>query len=363
MRENTKRFLLNIFGSLISNRYLLDGARTAPFYVAVIMFLIGNFLPIIPTMVQIGNSKGSDFLKSNTYGVEIALAEQTHTISESYTFKVDDENKLLIYDESQQTITRSETEEESPLVPQYVNQNTNQIDLQVYYLNRIEQSKDSSIKTIKTFVKVLEETTYKVGTAEPYTLESIDDETKVYKPSYIVIYPTGILMALYRDGSTTMASASPGGLDWKKFEKDTDLIGVLSAVKDESDANVEYNLRNQEYTDGVFNNWKSLFDTSYENRKVVNFWATSGIYYGIYLSLTIVMGLLVFLLTRGKKNPYNYMSFLTCEAIEGWVVVSPGIIGMVIGFIAPNYAVMSFIMLVGLRTMWLSMKQLRPQYN
>ena len=132
-------------------------------------------------------------------------------------------------------------------------------------------------------------------------------------------------------------------------------------IFNEDGSELDYDLRNSTYTEGVLNNWKKTFNLTYENRKILNFWATSGIYYGIYLGLTVFMGLLIFLLTRGKKNPYNYLSILTCEKIEAWICFAPAILGMIVGFIFANFAVMAYIMLLGLRTMWLTMKQLRPQ--
>ena len=360
MKANTKSFLLNLFGSLFSNARAIDGARTSPFFVAIILFIVANFLPVIPIMTTTANTKGSSFLNGNTYGVEIALAEQTHAISEKYTFKVNDEDKLIAYDSSNQVYTP--TNENEPLVEHYVNQNTGNIDLEVYYVNRITKSKDESVKTVQTFVNALDDRTFKTGTTTLYSKKDKDDTTPVYRPSYIVLYPEGVLMAVCKDSSTTMALASYSGMDWKKFDKNTDVISVLATVTDNAGKNVEFNLRNATYVDGVMNNWKATFDKAFLNRKTLNFWGQSGLYYGIYLALTITLGSLLFLLTRGKKNPFNYMKFHTCLAIEGWSILSPAILGMIVGFLFIRYALMGYIMLLGLRTMWISMKQLRPQY-
>ena len=362
MKASTKERLADVFLSHFSNARAISAAKTTPLIFAILFFLIGNFLPIIPIMVRAGTAYGSSFLSGYTYGLEISMSEQTHEISEQYEFKVNDENKLLAYDKSGNLLNRTEAEEKQPIVPHYVNSNTNQIDLEIYYLDRPETSKDKTAKTIKTFVNELEEKTYKAGTTELYTKTDKNDETVVYRPSYIVLYPEGILMAVYAEKSSSVTANSYGGPDWKRFDKNTDVIGSLSKVLDDSGKEIAYDLRNTNYTDGVLKNWKVVFDKTYENRKIMNFWATSGIYYGIYLALTIFMGLLIFLLTRGKKNPYNYLSILTCEKIEAWVCFAPALLGMIVGFIFANFAVMAYIMLLGLRTMWLSMKQLRPQY-
>lgn len=362
MKDRTKEKLGDFLLSHFSNARAISAAKTNHLIFAIIFFLIGNFLPIIPIMVNAGTAYGSSFLSGNTYGLEISMSEQTHEISENYDFKVNDENQLLVYDKSGNALNRTEAEEKQPIVPHYVNSNTNQIDLEIYYLNRPETSKDKNEKTVKSFVTELNEKTYKAGTTELYTKTDKNDTTIVYQPSYIVLYPQGMVMAVYAEKSTSVASASYGGLDWKRFDKNVDIIGALSKVLDDNSSEIEYNLRNSKYTDGVLKNWKGLFDKAYLNRKTLNFWATSGMYYGIYLALTIFMGLLIFLLTRGKKNPYNYLSILTCEEIEAWICFAPALLGMIVGFIFAKFAVMAYIMLLGLRTMWLSMKQLRPQY-
>ena len=72
------------------------------------------------------------------------------------------------------------------------------------------------------------------------------------------------------------------------------------------------------------------------------------------------MGLLMFLLTRGKNNPNRGLTFwITCK-ISAWIDFTPGLLAMILGFIWPAAAGLGYIVLIGLRTMWLSMRQLNP---
>ena len=86
-------------------------------------------------------------------------------------------------------------------------------------------------------------------------------------------------------------------------------------------------------------------------------------YWGIYAGLTLFLGLLIFLLTRGKRNFNNYLKWYECLAISGWASFTPGLLGMIMGFILTSYAIMFFILFMGVRIMWLSMKQLSPTYQ
>ena len=73
------------------------------------------------------------------------------------------------------------------------------------------------------------------------------------------------------------------------------------------------------------------------------------------------MGLMVFLLTRGKTNPFRIYTFWDCQKIAYWAVPAPSVISLALGFFMSNFALVSFALVVGLRVMWLSMRTLRPE--
>ncbi|MCR4880242.1 MAG: hypothetical protein K5906_04740, partial [Bacilli bacterium] len=79
--------------------------------------------------------------------------------------------------------------------------------------------------------------------------------------------------------------------------------------------------------------------------------------------LTLFLGLLMFLLTRGKRNFNNYLKWYQCMCISAWAAFTPGLLGLIFGFLMPAYAIMFFILFMGVRVMWLSMKQLSPTYQ
>ena len=125
---------------------------------------------------------------------------------------------------------------------------------------------------------------------------------------------------------------------------------------------MDKDIRSIDYVSKVMANWKSVANKAYDNQKVKTFWAVSGIFYGIFFGLNIFMGLMMFLLTRGKNNPNRGLRFDTCEWIAGWTCMAPGLLAMIVGFIFPAAQQIAFIVLIGLRTMWLSMRQLNPRY-
>ena len=91
-------------------------------------------------------------------------------------------------------------------------------------------------------------------------------------------------------------------------------------------------------------------------------WKTTLIYFGVYAGLMFFLGLMVFLLTRGKNNPFSSLNFWVCQKIAWWSAFSPAVLGMILGFVLSGNTIgsMAFVLLASLRIMWLSMRQLRP---
>ena len=99
---------------------------------------------------------------------------------------------------------------------------------------------------------------------------------------------------------------------------------------------------------------------SYESLKAKNTLTVSGIYLAIFFGMSVVMGFLMWILTRGKNNPNNYFSPWLTQKVEARLALAPALITLIAGFFLTQYAPFIFIMTLGLRVMWISMKELRP---
>ena len=70
-------------------------------------------------------------------------------------------------------------------------------------------------------------------------------------------------------------------------------------------------------------------------------------------------------MTRGKKtNPFHILTFWQTQKIAYWESLAPGILSL-LGFIPffSQFAMFFYLFLMGMRTMWMSTRQLRPQYD
>lgn len=121
-----------------------------------------------------------------------------------------------------------------------------------------------------------------------------------------------------------------------------------------------------EYRNAVIDSYKQVIVAGYQSTKVATAWMYTGIAYLINTVMLLVFGLTLFLMTRGKNNPYRDYKFLQCLKIISWASFSPALLSL-IAFIpaigSSAIGLLIFVLLLGLRTMWMSMKNLRPVYE
>ena len=345
MKPKAKKFLSNFFLGLFSNDQAIEGSKSNPWWVGLIIALFAVLLPVIPITVAQSRTYGASFLSKYTYRFDQNIADATVKLAkDNKEFKV--ENKILNYyaDESIQSNFEG-------LVYSHTNTSTKQYELMIYYTTKTS-------KEYSTYVNGLIGATYKIGTTD--TPED-GYEGSTYSPSLMVLASTHIYTRLVQEDSTTASTSGYTNYttDWKHFAEGTELI--KGALPDNKTAD-QVDLNNSNDVNAIFKNWKSYYNKAYLTQKNINVWGTSGIFLGIYVALVFIMGLLVFLLTRGKNNMFNYLTFIDTQKIVWWASLSPAILALILGFIISNFAQMIFIILLGLRVMWISMRQLRPQY-
>ncbi len=352
MTNETKRTIRNLFGSIIKNESAIDGAKTAPWWIAIILYIVGSFLPIIPIMVNASKTYGASFVANAIYGYDQALTScGVQMQAESYELKVQNHELIAKKDGVELTQTWVETADMNTIATYDTEINgVKTRSLNVYYSDR---PRSGSTKTINSLISMIESVKYAINTNEVYNAE-VHGDVATYVPSYLLLFKTGLYSKIYKVGTATAGSSTYTGFDWK-HTNDCDLLETVMTVQ-----NIEANPLDVNYVNGVMNNWRTVFNKAFQTQKTQNFWFTSGLYYGIYLVLGAFMGLMMFLLTRGKNNPNRGLNFLVTWKIDAWITFTPAVLAMIVGFIWNAAAGLAFIVLIGLRTMWLSMRQLSP---
>ena len=338
-KENVKR----VFGSLINNGCAVDGAKFSPWWIGLIMFILGLVLPVLPLFVSSATTEGISFLGDAEYalGMDKTFGAAINGISGTLTFNNTD--KTITYEKS---YTYSESD--PYLIGGYVSSSgstAGQYDLRIYYADL------SDTESMPSFIAGREIIKYKKGT----TIEASASEENAYTPSSIYFFKTSFAMDVYASNSTTKQTMMKSLADLKCFDYEG---GDLKAYF----VGNSFNLVNKEERIEAYNKLKDFINTTYETTKTYQMWIGSLIYLGVYAGMNVFMILMIFIMSRGKNNPNHTLNFWHCIKIDWWQCFSPGLLGMIFGFIFTTRAVMLYVMFLAMRTMWLSMRELRPVY-
>lgn len=346
MRDRTKEIIKDGFGSLVSNASAMRGAKAGPLWLTIVFFVLALILPVIPLFVAQANTNGSTFLNTYSYGLEKYVTSIAIDLNnDGFKFGIDS-NHLLSITKDDAAIDFSKYESETPFA-NYENEATHQYDFLVYLSSaKTEKQKNELVKAIGT-------KTYRIDSTEAFT------ESGAYHPSYMVLFEDGVYVCIYASNTNKAIAASYLG-DFKTIKENNDCLSTILSVKDKDGNFIAQSLINNDYVNGVYKNFKTFLNKSYETLKIRNMWGTSGIYLAVFFGLNVLMGFLMWLLTRGKNNPNNYFTPWLTMKIQARLGLSPAIITLVAGFFLTQYAPVIYIVTVGLRVMWMSMKELRP---
>ncbi len=345
-KQAVKKHLKTIFGSLFKNQIAIDGARHYPWWVALIFFVLSICLPVIPVITSNMSVSGSDFMSSYTKGFDTYISAFVIDMNQNDVDLVVNNNNVLTAVNWEETYTYSEDRQYT-----YINENSGQIDFVVYFIN--ETGTDFS-----TFNSEIASRQYQVGTSTLYVAGSTDDDEsdEVYTPSYILFGPDSYVVQIFNPDSVDVYSYTSG--DYVHVEAGTSIASFASNYSDELSVNEM--LADPDFIEDVNNNFISFFEDGYLTNKYNTTLYSTLLTLGIYVLLALFMGLMIFLLTRGKKNIMHILSFFTCQKINAWTMLCPAILGMIVGFIFSDFAMVGFILFVGIRVMWMSFRQLKP---
>ena len=331
-----------VFGSLFRNATAIDGAKFSPWWVGVILFVLGLILPIVPLFVQAATTDGTSFMANVEYGLGLdkTLGAAIYDLDGALTFNNTD--KTISYAPNTTYSTTDNT-----LVGGYVasaGSTSGQYDLRIYF---------ADIKgddAINDFVTSKESIIYKKGTT---TVAGLNEEG--YTPSTLYFFKETFFLDIYASNTTEKRAAMYVLADMKCLDySGNDLKTYILRTS--------FDKTNSANRLAAVDNLKGLIDVTYKTARNRQMWLGSLLYLGVYAAINFFMMLMIFLMSRGKNNPNNYLTFWTCMKIGMWTSFCPGLLGLIFGFIFSNNAMMVYVMLIAMRTMWLTMRELRPQY-
>lgn len=332
--------LKRAFGSLINNQTAIEGAKFSPWWIGLIFFILGILLPVVPLFVSAATTNGTSFLSSAEYGLGL---------DKTFGIAMNEIPNALTFDNSTKTISYSGTgsEAEPDLIGKYVADAGNckdQYELRIYYSNV-----DSSA-AISQYITNKESISYLKGST---TVKALS-EGEAYIPTTIYFFKNSFFVEIYGSNSTDRKAYMSFMSDLKCLDYSGDLRAYFCGSS--------FDKTNAENRTNSYNKLKEFIDITYGTTKKQTMWLGSLLYVGVYAGVNVFMALMIFLMSRGKNNPNNYLNFWQCIKIDWWESLAPGLLGLILGFIFTSNAVMIYVMLIAMRTMWLTTKELRPQY-
>lgn len=328
-----KNFKL-ILKSLISNAHVVEGGRHRPWYFAVPMYVIAMILALIPIFVQTITRQGDAIFATNTYTMEISSLRFLEEIKDKGV-DMTVQNGELVVDETKwnETFTTVDPSNNNCYIHYHKDALTleERPDLGVYYLPSVKLTDD----------------VYKSITSFPSTSDSSVRVNRTY--SFILFTEKTVTIYVYStertSGSTKGASIGTIYGDYQSFENGYKISDILG-----------------EDADATWTNFKSFTRKAYDNSRLRLTWQTTLLMFGINAFIVIFMGFMIWVLTRGKNNPFRVYTIWESLKIAAWASISPAILTTGLGFLISQFAQVLFPLLLGVRIMWLSMKTLRPEY-
>jgi len=340
--------------TLISNDACIKAAREwrgLKDIIPVVVALGAVVLALVPYFVQQNSVQGSSVVLANPTGsYELGLAELVHSIAydennnvrpEPITLGVSQDGKLQFENKTTDffnypagnprwyTVSRMEEDSEGKLVDKIAFEvfiNTDPTNLtDTTFFTRIDKGED------------------------PFTGIPFEADKESYRASYIAFGQESVRFR--RRNQTVTANGLTGTYSEIKGRSITDFAKSekLADVKD----------IDQAYIDEVATYFVDFINKSFEPSKQAGLWMYTGIFFGVDAGAIILFGLMLFLMTRGKKNPFRIYTLWETQKMAYWSALAPAILSL-FGFAIPSMAFILFFFIFGFRMMWMSMKSMRP---
>ena len=305
MKNNVKLF----FQSLISNNAAIDAGRKKPWYAAILLFLFSVVLAVVPSCVLELKKHGDNNFESTTYLAKEALTQFSEELQKNeYSNKMfvlkQDKTSTLIADES---VSFDRLNEQSGVVDY-----------------KFRYSSNENATTLVTNLK----------------------EEKV---SFFVFTPDTVYISIVNPNNHDSTVVQMTCINAYKKVGENEIKSSYKAGENKTDT------ANQ-----TWSNWKVLIREFYNQTRLKAAGMQLAILSAVNVGIVVIMGFMIWVLTRGKNNPYRIFTVWESYKIVFWAALTPALLTTGLGFLIKSFASTIFPLLLGVRVMWLSMKSLRP---
>ncbi|HZJ89332.1 MAG TPA: hypothetical protein VFD05_01435 [Bacilli bacterium] len=362
-REPNIRFR-RLVGSLINNKAAYEGGRYDKWWMAVILYFLSIVIAVVPIMVQTGKTKGSDIYAApnNLFHTDVGLRKFTDALEENDVdlkiITVDGEKRF-----SSPDFDRVATDTFTFRIDQITNREV-EIPYFSYKNNRQSEGEVVEFEYLRVYF-VNEQDKIWVGDRQVLVenhfanyLAGLTESNRDNLTSHYIFGQENIYFRIYNP-----ANMNEGADIYRYYNGVTSPLPENLNIRDFSTKDANGNplqLNDFDYLEKYMTNWAALADLAYGPVRTQAFWVQTGLNLIIFAIVGLVMGLIIFLSTRGKTNPHRDLKFFESFKVGMWLLPTPALITLIIGFIMPNYFTLAFVMTLGLRSVWLTMRTLNP---
>ena len=358
MSDATKENLKLGASAIISNASVVELGQKKPWYGAVICAVLSVVLAALPILTQSLKTKGSDILKTPAYGFETGLVhfqQDLNTSEKKVEWNVENSSLTVTGWKEFLTTEQSGSTDTEPWY-HHVNDVTKKVDFAAFVTDL--EGKDFSDYVAKVYSGINPSTGAKIGTTLTVNVGTPSSEstetTSENNHVNTLIFGKNTFRIMKANANGEWAEAGVGSLrDYSGGE--LPFKSLVKNIAAEPEAL-------ETYIADTKKAWSDYLDKAATKQIVGSAWKMTGLMAAVFVFFVFFMGLMIFIMTRGKNNPYRIYTFWMTQKMSYWGAFTPALLGMIIGFFVSNQILQFlFIILFGFRIMWLSMKTLRPQ--
>ena len=334
-----------IFTSLFSNKNAYNNAKEKAWYWAVPLGLISIVLSLIPILVTNLNVGGATIFNSSvSYKNSVSISVRTFYMDEAMKDFVEtlEDKGIVIQVEKDSKNRKMATINDQTKWDNAFNMNKN---------NRYEYYTNDSIRRLEIYFTDYEGQDFTTYLNDIYSNKNPSDGD----PTSSIKTTSFLLLGKYEIAFVLCNNQTPVAVrqgDYSYLDEGWTFKKLLDKTADLSDQ--------QKINDQIFENFKTFLNKIYESPRLTKAWTTTGIIAGINVGITFILGFLLWILTRGKTNPFRTITFWETQKISYWCALTPAILTLGLGFLLSTYAVIMYVGFLGLRVTFLAMKTLRP---
>lgn len=339
----------------ISNDASIEG-KNKPWYWAILVGILSAIIAVIPVMVQQFTINAADFFESG-YNLDydnslMAFRDDFSTV----TSRIEN-NQLTIDGEQWKALCKNPEGNSTDYwgyyykVPVTVKTETPATDgtsassasvivekdnwycgLAVYYTNE----EDAATFAASRLANVLYDPNYQLGHTEVTT----------YSTNLIVLAKESAYFVKRTNNTSTTSRGNAIAIQWNHADFQGKSLQEITAPQGE---------------ETVLHAWAQMLNRGYNATRIKVGWTYTGIGFAVAIGAELFLGFVLWLVTRGKRNPFRVNNLWDYQKISYWASFSPAVIGLFALIpAAASFSMFLYPMAYVIRISWMSMRSLQP---